>query len=209
VATTYTVIQGDCLSTIARRFGLTWQELWNAPENGELRRKRKSPDILFPGDQLAIPVPKPLTLTLATGRVHEIKIKAVPVRLRLNLQLNGLPLASTAYRLDVGGQQQSGTTDGAGLVDVAVPLDATSAVLECPDVPFKQTIMLGHLDPADTVTGAQARLQNLGAVPLDVSGELDELTVAALEAFQSASTLDVTGELDTATVAALEDKYGC
>ena len=53
-----------------------------------------------------------------------------------------------------------------GLVDVAVPIDATSALLTCPDVPFKQRVLLGRLDPADTVAGAQARLQNLGAVEL-------------------------------------------
>jgi len=209
VASTYTVSQGDCLSTIAPHFGMTWQEVWNAPENSGLRKARKSPDVLFPGDQVAIPDPKPLTVTVATGRVHEIKIKAANVRLRLHLQLNGLPLAGKAYRLDVDGQSHQGTTGGDGLVDVAIPIDASSALLECPDVPFKQRVMLGRLDPADTVAGAQARLQNLGAVPLDVSGELDELTVAALGAFQASRGLGVTGELDAPTVAAIEDRYGC
>ena len=201
--------QGDCFSTIADRFGMTWQEIWNAPENSELRNTRKSPDLLFPGDQVVIPDPKPLTLTLATGRVHEIKIKATKVRLRVHLQLNGMPLANRAYRLEIDGKPQDGTTDGAGLVDIPVPIDATDAVLECPDVPFKQRLLLGHLDPADTVTGAQARLQNLGALPVEVSGDLDDLTVAALNAFQASRGLDVTGGLDESTVAAIENKYGC
>lgn len=209
LAKTYTVVQGDCLSKIASRFGTTWPELWNAPENKGLRDKRKSPDILFPGDKVVIPDTEPLTLSLPTGNVHEITLKATKVRLRLHLQINGVPLANTAFRIEVAGKVQRGSTDGAGLIDIPVPLDATTAKLECPDVPFKQEILLGHLDPADTITGAQARLRNLGVLPMDVSGALDEFTTAALAVFQASRELEASGALDDATVAALEEEYGC
>src|SRR5690606_17426642 len=50
------VAQGECLSTIAHRFGLeSWKVLWDHPENAPLRERRKSPHVLLPGDVVAVP----------------------------------------------------------------------------------------------------------------------------------------------------------
>jgi len=52
----YTVVRGDNLTAIARRFGLkTWQELYNNPENAAFRAKRPNPNLIFPGDLLMVP----------------------------------------------------------------------------------------------------------------------------------------------------------
>ena len=52
---TYVVKYGDYLTKIASEHGTTWQAIWNHPANAELRAKRGSPDILYPGDVLQIP----------------------------------------------------------------------------------------------------------------------------------------------------------
>lgn len=44
------VKQGECLSSIAAQYRFAWEQLWNLPQNRELRLKRKNPNILFPGD---------------------------------------------------------------------------------------------------------------------------------------------------------------
>jgi hypothetical protein len=53
----YSVQRGDTLSAIARRHGITWQQLYNHPDNAEFRRKRPNPNLIFPGDVVMIPSP--------------------------------------------------------------------------------------------------------------------------------------------------------
>ncbi|MBL8739521.1 MAG: LysM peptidoglycan-binding domain-containing protein [Myxococcales bacterium] len=53
---TYIVKSGDWLAKIAEDHGSTVSEIWNHPENAEHRAKRGSPDVLYPGDVLRIPV---------------------------------------------------------------------------------------------------------------------------------------------------------
>ena len=55
MTTTYTVKQGDCLSNIAYRYKVRTMRVWNDPANETLRKKRKNPNILFPGDIIHIP----------------------------------------------------------------------------------------------------------------------------------------------------------
>ena len=46
----YVVKRGDCLSTIAPKYGISWRELYNAN-----RDKIDDPDLIFPGQKLRIP----------------------------------------------------------------------------------------------------------------------------------------------------------
>ncbi|MBI4950473.1 MAG: LysM peptidoglycan-binding domain-containing protein [Myxococcales bacterium] len=55
----YTVQPGDYLVKIAAEHGTTWEAIWSHPANAELRQKRGSPDILYPGDVLAIEAAAP------------------------------------------------------------------------------------------------------------------------------------------------------
>ncbi len=54
--TRYIVKYGDWMAKIADDHGSTVSEIWNHPENAEHRAKRGSPDVLYPGDVLSIPV---------------------------------------------------------------------------------------------------------------------------------------------------------
>lgn len=52
---TYTVRSGDNLTQIGRRFGMSWRELYEHPENSALRARRPDPNEIFPGDAIIIP----------------------------------------------------------------------------------------------------------------------------------------------------------
>src|SRR5258708_33469109 len=53
---TYTVVQGDCISSIAAQNGFgRWQTVWDRPENAALKKTRKNPNALSPGDQVFVP----------------------------------------------------------------------------------------------------------------------------------------------------------
>jgi hypothetical protein len=49
------VESGDNLSSIARQLGTSWRDLYEAPENEELRRKRPDPNKIKPRDVIALP----------------------------------------------------------------------------------------------------------------------------------------------------------
>ena len=50
------VTQGESITTIALRYGFRDPKaIYDHPDNAELKKKRPSPDILFPGDVVIIP----------------------------------------------------------------------------------------------------------------------------------------------------------
>ncbi len=81
----HTIKQGECIFSIATRYGHKWDTIWNAPENEALRKDRGQPGVLMPGDQVSIPDLRPKTVALATGGRHKIVValNLVTVRVRL------------------------------------------------------------------------------------------------------------------------------
>jgi hypothetical protein len=67
------------------------------------------------------------------------------------------------------------------------------------------TLRLGHLHPADTISGAQMRLNRLGLHCGRVTGEMNALTEGALRSFQRRFKLTVDGKLGEATCKKLEE----
>lgn len=51
----YAVKQGDCMESIAQKFGLFWEKIWNHPKNVKLNEQRKDPNVLYPGDVVFVP----------------------------------------------------------------------------------------------------------------------------------------------------------
>jgi hypothetical protein len=47
--------RGETLAAIARRFGMTWQELYGHEENAAFRALRPDPNVVHPGDELWVP----------------------------------------------------------------------------------------------------------------------------------------------------------
>jgi N-acetylmuramoyl-L-alanine amidase len=208
--TTHRVSQGECLSSIAARHGFTdWRAIYDHADNAALRKKRPNPNVLFPGDEVVIPDKVPKRIPCSTGGTQKVVVKRLKTRLRVQLcNGGGRPYAGKRYDLKVGGAVLAGTTDGSGMVDQPVPAHATAGELvvwpgDDPKATCRFKLALGALDPPEELTGAQARLANLGFAHAPGSGALDAPTRAALRAFQQAHGLEVSGALDAATSAKL------
>jgi N-acetylmuramoyl-L-alanine amidase len=166
-----TVSQGECLVSIASEQGHLWETIWNHPENAALKRQRKDPNVLLPGDELHIPDKTTKTQSCGTDRRHRFKLRGTPARVRL--KLTGRPksedqpaestesgpgmykelepeavtpesLARVPYRLyvdDVLVAEKK--TDGDGRIDEVIPAGSREAYLVLdPDTPKERTLSL-------------------------------------------------------------------
>jgi len=81
----YTVKQGDCISSIAQMHGLFWYKVWNHPKNANLNERRKDPNVLSPGDVVFVPDQEEKEESGATEQRHRFRKKGVPAKLRLRI----------------------------------------------------------------------------------------------------------------------------
>ena len=204
----YTVKQGDCISSIADRNGLFWEQLWNHPSNASLKASRKDPNVLRPGDVVYVPDKREKTETGATDQLHRFRKKGVPAKLRLRLLDEDEPLANQHYTLEIDGQTFSGTTDSDGRIEQSIPPSAKQGKLVVGDRRDEYALDLGHIDPISEVSGVQERLNNLGYDCGAPDGVLGPRTRTAIREFQKAMGLRETGETDDQTRRRLEQEYG-
>ena len=201
--TRHRVQPGECLSSIAFRYGFFPDTIWMHDENRALREKRPNANTLVPDeDEVYIPDKTAHSRSCATGKRHVFRRRAVPEMLRVRLlDEEDQPRAGLAYRIEIDGVSTSGTTDGEGMVAHPISPDAKTAILIIGEGAKEERygLMLGSLPPIDTVEGAVERLANLG---YDTSDE-----PLALRQFQADYALEITGELDDATYAKLEDLH--
>jgi hypothetical protein len=210
VSKIHVVEQGDCLSSIAERYHLKWQTLWDAKENAALKQKRHSPNVLYPGDEVVIPSAGTKTVQLDSGGAYEIVVAKQKAKLKLVFQVNGKPLAGEPFELAVDDTPLiQGKTDGTGAIDERVPPGSRSAVVTFPGVPMVRTFSLGALDPASEASGAEARLRLLGAEQMAIAELEGSFIELALLAFQRANDLEETGTLDDETIKTLQNEFGC
>jgi hypothetical protein len=210
----HTVKQGECLPRIARQYGFSdYLTVYNDPGNAALRQKRPNPNVLYPGDVVFIPDKVKKQVSKPTTQVHQFVLTTTVRMLRIVVKgLDGKPMASKPYQLDVEGNTTTGVIGGDGLIEKAIPFDAENGSLTVGR--FTWPLAIAHLNPVDEadddgVTGIQARLSNLGYQPGPVDGILGPLTEAAIMAFQVDSSLDVDGICGPDTSAALLKAHGC
>lgn len=202
--TVHRVKQGECLATIAAQHGWLPQSLWEQPQNAALAELRKDMHCLLPGDEVHVPSRRPRDEAVQTDGVGRFQLAVVPAKLRLRLLEGDEPRAGEAYRLEYDdGQVLEGSTDGDGWVDQPLPVAVRKATLSLKDGREQYELAVGGLDPADTPSGAQGRLANLGYYFGKVDGKLGPMTQAALRRFQRTAGLEATGEVDAATAEAL------
>lgn len=215
--TRVTVAQGDTMVSLAHAHGFRdWRVIYDHPENDALRRRRPRPEQLLPGDEVFIPPLTPVSFDVPLNQEHQVVLRRLVAHLRLQLVGPDGVLARSRFevRVEGEGQVRSGVTDDGGNLDVALPPDATEALLRAwrpdDDEPLEWTLALGHLDPlvddaGDTVeSGARGRLLNLGYEVAEGEGGLS----AALKVFQRDQGLEPTGEPDEVTRARLEQQSG-
>src|SRR5206468_5118184 len=84
--------------------------------------------------------------------------------------------------LVVGQQTYELTTDGDGIVSQEISPDARTGRLSIRDMEI--SLLIGHLDPVDRISGWRERLNNLGYNAGDAEEEEDLKLRSAIEQFQ-------------------------
>ena len=194
----YAIKSGDCLSNIAERAGLRWKTIWQHPENAGLREQRQDPNVLYPGDRLAIPLKKNKEVSKPTAAEHVFVKKGTPTKFRLRLLQEGEPRAGIPFTLLVDGDIHQGKTDSQGYIILSISAKAAAGKLILTSdngQEEKYDVLLGHLDPLDEIRGVQKRLRNLG-FKCEVTGVLDETTKTVIAAFRARNKLAGDGMID-------------
>lgn len=120
------------------------------------------------------------------------------------------PLADRRYALVLpDGTRRQGHVDAEGFVRESVPAEVESAQLLIADRCFE--LELSGLPAADTVEGAQQRLNHLNYFTGTPDGELGPFTERAIRRFQATfrdAAEACTGKLDAETIERLTQEYG-
>ncbi len=94
--TDHPVEAGECLHAIAVRYGFFWETLWNLPENAELKKLRKGPESLEPGDVVHIPDLREKVSKCPTNNSYRFRKKTKDcLGLQTNLETLELPHLET------------------------------------------------------------------------------------------------------------------
>lgn len=211
----YEVEQGDTMVSIAHRYGFRdWRTIYDHPDNAELKETRPNPDVLSPGDQVFIPDKQEQEFMCVTNERHRFTLKALKASFRVVLRDPfGVPFDDVKYVLEVEGETIEGRLSNGELTCEVSPT-AREANLTVwpddanPDYTYQWVLQLGHLNPITTISGAKARLSNLGYPCSIDTDELDESTVEAVKAFQAKYGLSVTGTFDDPTLKKIESLHG-
>jgi hypothetical protein len=177
----YKVQQGECLISIAQKFGIVdWRTIYDHPENEAFKELRQNPNMICAGDEVYIPglegarvkaeANKKLTFVLRQAKAY------FPVRLT-NSKFE--PLADISYTLSVYKSEkdlkddplqrfEDQKTDEDGFVEQLLPKGAKFAVLEYapyesrPSLTLKKRFFIGELDDPRTKEGTRSRLNHFG-----------------------------------------------
>lgn len=209
------VRQGEHLARIARGHGFADPRVvWQDPQNAPLREQRPSPDVLLPGDRIYIPDPKPREETRATEQRHRFLVLAPAPKLRIALEGPlGRPLRGAECELRMADAPPVPLTANAhGIVEHPIPLalERAELVVRSGEPPRARSLALfvGHLDPASTVGGQEARLANLGYRP-GAAGDPGAYDFrSAVEEFQCDHGLAVDGKCGPVTQRRLVAVHG-
>lgn len=207
----YIVQQGDCVESIAVKNGFFWETIWNDPENSALKRKRKNPNLLLPGDSLVVPDKSTGSEDIQTERRVKFKVKGVPSKLRVVLQdVNGEPYVNTPYVLVVDAQSFSGKTNSQGLVEHSIAPSARKGKLYLgEELNIEYELRLGFIDPITEFSGIKSRLSNLGYQCSQSNDPGDPDNQLAVRRFQYQHHLEETGVMDDKTRDKIQELYGC
>jgi hypothetical protein len=209
VSVKYAIKPGECISSVAFAHGLFPDTIWNDPENREIREKRKSPNILHPGDIVAIPEKKIKEESAATAQTHRFQRKGVPEKFKMQfLDEKNNPLANQKYIIEIDGILSKGSTDGDGKIEQSIPPNARGGKIVIGELRDEYLLNFGHIDPIEEISGVQGRLNNLGYDCGLIDGVLGKQTKEALLAYQNDHGLNKSGDIDEETRRHLKEKHG-
>jgi hypothetical protein len=212
----YVVQQGETVASIVLPLGGDPDAVWNAPENGTLRETRSDPAVLCPLDVLYIPDDPPAAHTVQAGSMNSFTSPVATETVTLVLCADQ-PLKNTSYVIKGLGDDKPGTTKDDGSLEVDVPVNVDTFVLELTDQAVAHQVLVRHLDPITQDSGVQQRLSNRGhGSPVwellgpftTEGGDPDVDPTFTIRMFQIQNGTQPTGQLDAASLEALGQAHG-
>lgn len=211
---TVVIKQGDHLSKIAKDYGFSnYLTIWNRPENAQLKQKRPNPHVLHPGDELFVPERQIRQEPRGTDEKHAFIVRRVPLTLRIVLEdVYEKPIANAACCFN-GDTEADLTTDSHGKLEQTISPTVRDVLLTIRDPQtaihdVQLTIKVGDLDPAEEISGQQARLNNLGYYTGAVGKPDERLLKIGIEEFQCENGLTVDGICGPNTQKKLKEVHG-
>lgn len=208
----HVVQPGECMSSIARATGHFWERLWNDAGNADIRQARQDPHMLLPGDRVTVPELVKKQEPGQTEMRHRFRRRGEPGLLRLVIRDADEPRGNQPYVLKFEDREFSGHTDPLGQLEQPMPPGARGATLVVGEGHEREEyeLNLGHLHPIDSISGVQARLDNLGYDVGAVDGAMTESTIAALEEFCVSQGLEPSpeGRIDETVRNKLREVHG-
>ena len=206
MSTWHTVRQGECLSLIGQRLGIPWKKIWDDPENQSLREKRGNPEILLPGDRIFLPEKDRRDEFAGAEKKHKFK---QPCKQELRICLRDhthRPMVGVTYCYVIDGEPQGEQDTGEdGIALCVLPRGVRKVDLEL--AWGVMAVDLACLDPANTTTGFQQRLVNLGFDPGEMGGTITDRTRTATIDFQKVEGIEQTGEIDESTIRMMRELH--
>jgi hypothetical protein len=215
----YSVKEGDCISSIAYDHALFPDTIWNDSKNSELKKKRKNPNTLLPGDVIYIRDKEEKEESCPCEQKHRFRRKGVPAKLKTQILIGELPCENEEYVLDIDGMRSRGKTDADGNIEITIPPNAKKGLIIIQNEEFELT--LGTIDPIEEKQGVIQRLENLGFYEVDEDddtgdedetgeedGEDEDPYIEAIKRFQESVGLEPTGEADQQTLDRLVEIHG-
>jgi N-acetylmuramoyl-L-alanine amidase len=92
----YQVTQGDCILTIAEQYKVPWDKIWNHPNNADLKKQRKNPNVLYEGDRVYVPDIEQAQYPAATGATHRFVLNRRMAKLRVRVVFDPGPKPAAA-----------------------------------------------------------------------------------------------------------------
>ena len=143
---------------------------------------------------------------------RHVDLRLSDLVLRVRMQANDQDLANEDFLLDVDGRRLAAAqTDANALIVQRLPGGAKLVEIRIPRLDLHRSIALTPAEkfPAvSTLVGVQTRLAQLGFLPEEPNGKLDQLTRDALRSFRLSQGLGNDSKLDDATRNALVQAYG-
>ena len=218
--------QGDYLARLAHRYSFNAQEVWDLPENEPLRERRASPDILYPGDILHIPVvvAKPSNVQAGSQQQYVANVPNIVVTLELhedNQPLPHEPCEVAGLPGENPDELPQYVTDARGTLELSIPVTVAELEVYVPAQHTVYRVRVGGMDPIDEVMGVVKRLRNIGYLddddediyePGDLPRSSDDwnaLLEDAVAAFQRAHGLEPSGVVDDPFRKRLVREHGC
>jgi N-acetylmuramoyl-L-alanine amidase len=228
MASYHTVEEGECLASIAWKYGFAnHRTIFDDPQNANLKEKRPNPNVLYPGDRVFIPDKQQKEEPCGTGQQHHFQVDRQQTFLRLRLiDSLGEVFAKKKYILQVGAKYSDGTreksyegtTDELGELKHQIPPDSKHGELkilckeeEAQEVWCTFQLRIGSLHPLEYVSGAEARLNNLGffaSYQVEKKPKLSDRGQRALQRFWTAMKWAGSNELDEPTERMLNNAHG-